>query len=57
MTYKPLPLTDELHAYLLAHGTPPDDVTADLISETRAAGSGRASTTSSSCGSARRRNA
>jgi caffeoyl-CoA O-methyltransferase len=37
MTYKALPLTDELHAYLLAHGTPPDDVTADLISETRAA--------------------
>lgn len=37
MTYKALPLTDELHAYLLAHGTPPDEVTADLISETRAA--------------------
>jgi caffeoyl-CoA O-methyltransferase len=37
MTFKPLPLTDELHEYLLAHGTPPDDVTADLISETRAA--------------------
>lgn len=37
MTYKALPLTDELHAYLLAHGTPPDDVTADLISETRTA--------------------
>jgi caffeoyl-CoA O-methyltransferase len=37
MTYKPLPLDEHLHAYLLAHGTPPDEVTADLISETRAA--------------------
>lgn len=37
MTYKPLPLNDELHAYMLAHGTPPDDVTAELIAETRAA--------------------
>jgi caffeoyl-CoA O-methyltransferase len=37
MTYKALPLTDELHAYMLAHSTPPDDVTTDLIRETRAA--------------------
>ena len=37
MTYKPLPLNDELHAYMLAHGTPPDELTADLITETRAA--------------------
>jgi caffeoyl-CoA O-methyltransferase len=37
MSFKPLPLTAELHAYLLAHSTPPDDVTADLIAETRAA--------------------
>lgn len=37
MSYKPLQLTDDLHAYLLAHGTPPDDLTAELIAETRAA--------------------
>jgi caffeoyl-CoA O-methyltransferase len=37
MSYKALPLTEELHGYLLAHCTPPDDVTADLIAETRAA--------------------
>src|SRR3954449_5637064 len=37
MSYKPLPLTPELHAYLLDHSTPPDEVTGDLIAETRAA--------------------
>jgi caffeoyl-CoA O-methyltransferase len=37
MTYKALPLTEELHAYLLANSTKPDDVTGDLIRETRAA--------------------
>jgi predicted O-methyltransferase YrrM len=37
MSYKPLPLTPELHAYLLDHSTPPDEVTADLIAETRSA--------------------
>jgi caffeoyl-CoA O-methyltransferase len=37
MTYKALPLTEELHAYMLAHCTAPDEVTADLIAETRAA--------------------
>jgi caffeoyl-CoA O-methyltransferase len=37
MSYKALPLTPELHAYLLLHSTPPDAVTADLIAETRAA--------------------
>lgn len=37
MSYKPLQLTDDLHAYLLAHGTPPDELTAELIAETRAA--------------------
>jgi caffeoyl-CoA O-methyltransferase len=37
MTYKALPLNAELHAYMIAHGTPPDEVTADLIRETRAA--------------------
>ncbi len=36
MSYKPLPLTPELHAYLLDHSTPPDEVTAELIAETRA---------------------
>ena len=36
MTYKPLPLDADLHAYMLSHGTPPDDVVADLIAETRA---------------------
>lgn len=35
MTFKPLPLTAELHAYLLASSTPPDDVVADLVEETR----------------------
>ena len=35
MTYKPLPLTPELHAYLLANSTPADAVVADVISETR----------------------
>jgi caffeoyl-CoA O-methyltransferase len=35
MTFKPLPLTAELHAYLLASTTPPDAVVAELIKETR----------------------
>ena len=43
MSYEPLPLTPELHAYLLAHSTPPDEVTAELIAETRAALPGDAS--------------
>lgn len=37
MSYKALPLTPELHAYLLEHSTPPDAVVADLIAETRRA--------------------
>ena len=37
MSYQPLALTPELHNYLLAHSTPPDEVTAELIAETRAA--------------------
>ena len=37
MSYKPLPLTVELHEYLLEHSTPPDPVMADLIEETRKA--------------------
>jgi caffeoyl-CoA O-methyltransferase len=36
MTYEPLQLTADLHQYLLAHSTAPDEVTADLIAETRA---------------------
>ncbi len=42
MSYKPLPLTPELHAYLLDHSTPPDEVTAELIAETRASLPGNA---------------
>ncbi|MEU6073074.1 O-methyltransferase [Micromonospora sp. NPDC047074] len=37
MTTKSIPLTPELHAYLVAHGTPPDEIMRDLIEETRAA--------------------
>lgn len=36
MTTKSIPLTPELHAYLIAHGDPPDEVMRDLIEETRA---------------------
>ncbi|WP_028569305.1 O-methyltransferase [Salinispora tropica] len=36
MTTKSIPLTSELHAYLVAHGSPPDEVMLDLIKETRA---------------------
>ncbi|GID94461.1 O-methyltransferase [Amorphoplanes digitatis] len=36
MTYKGLSLTADLHQYLLSHSTPPDEITADLIAETRA---------------------
>jgi caffeoyl-CoA O-methyltransferase len=32
-------LTAELHAYLVAHGTPPDEIQSALIDETRALGS------------------
>ena len=35
MTVKTLPMTDELHAYVVAHGTPPDEVMSDLIEETQ----------------------
>ncbi|MFY1634126.1 O-methyltransferase [Solwaraspora sp. WMMB335] len=37
MTTKTLPMTDELQAYVVAHGTPPDDVIGDLIEETATA--------------------
>jgi predicted O-methyltransferase YrrM len=42
VSYEPLPLTPELHAYLLDHSTPPDEVTAELIAETRASLPGNA---------------
>lgn len=35
MTTKSIPLTSELHTYLVAHGGPPDEVMLDLIEETR----------------------
>ena len=35
MTYEPLALTPELHQYLLGHITPLDDVTTELVAETR----------------------
>ena len=37
MPYKGLPLSPELHAYMLAHSTPPDELTSDLIDETHKA--------------------
>lgn len=36
MTTKSLPLTPELHAYLVAHGSPPDQIIRDLVEETLA---------------------
>ncbi|SBT51848.1 O-methyltransferase [Micromonospora auratinigra] len=37
MSTKPLPLTPELHAYLVAHGSTPDEIVRELAEETRAA--------------------
>ncbi|MGW4293430.1 O-methyltransferase [Micromonospora chersina] len=37
MSTKPLPLTPELHAYLVAHGSAPDEIVRKLAEETRAA--------------------
>lgn len=37
MSLRSLPLTEELHAYLVAHGAPPDEIVRDLVDETRAA--------------------
>ena len=34
MTTKPLPLTEELHSYLVAHGSPPDEIARALTEET-----------------------
>ncbi|NLU79316.1 O-methyltransferase [Micromonospora sp. HNM0581] len=34
MTLKSIPLTDDLHRYLVAHGTPPDEILSDLARET-----------------------
>ncbi|MCZ7420920.1 MULTISPECIES: O-methyltransferase [unclassified Micromonospora] len=36
MTLKSIPLTDDLHRYLVAHGAPPDEVISDLARETLA---------------------
>jgi caffeoyl-CoA O-methyltransferase len=43
MTIKSLALTDELHTYLVAHGSPPDRIARELIAETAAALPGQAS--------------
>src|SRR5689334_11075858 len=37
MSLKTLALSDELHAYVVAHGSEPDDIARDLTAETRAA--------------------
>ncbi|MEU9741737.1 O-methyltransferase [Micromonospora chersina] len=37
MSTKPLALTPELHAYLVAHGSAPDEIVRELAEETRAA--------------------
>ncbi|KXK60223.1 SAM-dependent methyltransferase [Micromonospora rosaria] len=42
MTTKSLPLTDDLHAYLVAHGSPPDEIMRDLAEETQAVLPGQA---------------
>ncbi|GIJ08803.1 O-methyltransferase [Micromonospora andamanensis] len=36
MTLKSIPLTDDLHRYLVAHGAPPDEIVSDLARETLA---------------------
>ncbi|MDG4793340.1 O-methyltransferase [Micromonospora sp. WMMD1082] len=36
MTLKSIPLTDDLHTYLVAHGAPPDEIVRDLARETLA---------------------
>src|SRR5215216_2595907 len=38
MTRVSLPMTEDLHQYLIAHGTPPDDILRDLAEETTALG-------------------
>jgi caffeoyl-CoA O-methyltransferase len=38
MTRVSLPITEDLHEYLIAHGTPPDDIQRDLADETTALG-------------------
>ncbi len=42
MSRRSLTLDTELHAYLVAHGSPPDDLTAELIEETQRALGGAA---------------
>ncbi len=34
MSRRPVPVSDELHDYLIAHGTPPDEIAQDLMDET-----------------------
>ncbi|MFC7548261.1 O-methyltransferase [Plantactinospora sp. GCM10030261] len=36
MTTRSVPITDELHSYLVAHGSAPDEVARELYAETRA---------------------
>jgi caffeoyl-CoA O-methyltransferase len=36
MSFKTIPLSEELHAYVVAHGSAPDEIAADLLAETRA---------------------
>jgi caffeoyl-CoA O-methyltransferase len=36
MSFKTIGLSDELHAYVVAHGAEPDAIVADLVAETRA---------------------
>ena len=42
MSRRSLTLDEQLHAYLVAHGSPPDDLTAELIEETQRALGGAA---------------
>ena len=43
MSFKELPLTPELHDYVLSHSTPVDEIAAELIAETRTVVAGHAS--------------
>jgi caffeoyl-CoA O-methyltransferase len=42
MAFKTIGLSDELHAYVIAHGATPDPIVAELVSETRSTLSDRA---------------
>jgi len=43
VSFKELPLTPELHDYVLSHSTPVDEIAAELIAETRTVVAGHAS--------------